>query len=136
MRVLVVAALLAACGGPTKMRVDLFPAAYSAAMSSTPGLGLTPVSEPPSGVTPRYRYTATEGYFVTWDESTHEVLIHGPEFVTLTGKVYWSYDAAIPTGRAGPVRLAVITENAKSGKPLARADINLAFDGELFRVQK
>lgn len=137
MRFFVLAVLLGACvPKPTQMRVDLLPGAYSAAMSSTPGMGLYPVSEPPSGVTPRYRYTATEGFFVTWDESTHEVLQQGPEFVTLAGRVYWTYDPSVPTGRSGPVRIAVITENAKNGKPLARADINLAFDGELFRVQK
>lgn len=137
MRLLVLAVLLGACvPKPTQMMVNILPGAYSAAMSSTPGMGLYPVSEPPSGVTPRYRYTATEGFFVTWDESTHEVEQHGAEFVTLAARVYWSYDPSVPTGRGGPVRVSVITENAKNGKPLARADFSLAFDGELFRVQK
>lgn len=137
MRLLALAVLVGACATPpTEMHVNILPGAYSAAMSSTPGMGLYPVAEPPKGVTPRYRYTATEGYFVTWDESTREIEQHGAEFVTLAARVYWTYDPSVPTGRAGPVRIAVITENAKNGKPLARTDISLAFDGELFRVQK
>jgi hypothetical protein len=136
-RIVLAAVLLAACvAPPTKMHVSLFPSAYSAAMSSTPGLGLTPVSEPPKGVPVRYRYHATQGFFVTWDENTREITRHGAEYVTLSSKVvYWTYDPAIATGVDSAVRLSVITEHAKSGKPLARADFNLAWDGQVFRAQ-
>ncbi len=117
------------------MSVNLFPPAYSTAMSSTPGLGLTPISEPPKGVKVRYRWSTTEGFFVTQDDATLEISNHGPEFLTLAGKVYWSYDPGIQTGRGEkPVHISVLTENVKTGQPLARADFDLVFDGSVFRA--
>lgn len=130
------ALLLAACATPpTEMRVSLFPPAYSAAMSSTPGLGMTPISEPPKGVSVRYRWTASEGFFVTQDDSTLEISVHGRDFLTMAGKVYWSYDPNIQTGRGPkPVHITVRTENAKNDALLAVAEFDLTFDGTVFRA--
>ena len=127
--------LLAACATPpTAMRVIVEPPAYSVTMSSTLGVGLTPVSEQPPGMKVRYRWTADAGYFLAQKESTAEILDFGRETVTQGGKLFWSYDsnekAAI---ERAPVAISVVTESLK-GKTLARTDLRLEWDGPMIRL--
>lgn len=116
------------------MRVIVEPPAYSVEMSSTLGLGLTPVSEQPPGMKVRYRWTADSGYFLTQNEATAEILDLGRTTVTDGGKLFWSYD---PNEKAAieraPVAISIVTESLK-GKILARTDLRLEWDGPMIRL--
>lgn len=137
MRAFVLAALLAACRTPpTEMRVLMEPPSYSLSMSSTMGLGLTPIAESPPGMKVRYRWSADAGFFLTEKETTNEILDLGRATVTPGGKLFWSYEPgeqAELTNR--PVAITVITENAKNGKEIARTEMYLVWDGQSFRAK-
>ncbi len=131
------AALLAACAYvPTEMRVMVEPPYYVATMSSTPGLGLTPIAEAPPGMKVRYRWTTDGGFFLTVSETTREIVNLGQNTVTEDGKLFWSYD---PGGQGAlenrPVAVTVLTENRKNGKEVARTEFALAWDGQYFRAK-
>lgn len=129
--------ILGACRTvPTEMRVLIEPPAYSVSMSSTLGLGLTPITESPPGVMVRYRWTADGGYFLTQKETTAEILNLGREAATEGGKLFWSYGSGEQSELANrPVALAVRAENAKNGKELARTEFTLIWDGQFFRAK-
>lgn len=132
---LVAGALVAACRTvPTEMRVLVEPPAYSVVMSSTLGLGLTPIAESPPGMKVRYRWTADGGYFLTQKEATAEILDLGRATVTEGGKLFWSYDPNEQGALADrPVAITVVTENVKNGREIARTEMSLIWDGEFFR---
>jgi hypothetical protein len=135
-RLLALCVLLAGCSEiPTKMSYVADPGACLPGMSSTIGIGITPASEPPEGVKVRYRWHASRGNLKTWSEVTHETVVFGADAVTTTEKLYWACDAAgIADG--SPVTVAVVTENAKDGRELVRAEIRIVSDGEKMRVAR
>ena len=121
---------------PTEMRVLVEPPAYSVEMSSTLGLGLTPIAESPPGMKVRYRWSADAGYFFTQKETTNEILDLGRATVTSGGKLFWSYDPeemSVLSDR--PVSITVVTENVKNGKEVARTEMSLIWDGQYFRAK-
>lgn len=131
------ALLLGACSTPpTPMRVLVEPPAYVVTMSSTRGLGLTPIAEAPPGMKVRYRWTADGGYFLTEKETTAEVLDLGRETVTTGGKLFWSYEPGEQGALADRgVVIKVVSESVKSGKVLAATDFTLIWDGAVFRAK-
>jgi len=135
-RLLALASLLAACSEvPTKMSYAADPGACLPGMSSTIGIGISPASEPPPGVKVRYRWHASRGNLKTWSEVTHESVVFGADAVTTEGKLYWACDAAgIAAG--DPVLVTIVTEDAKNGSELVRADIRIVSDGEKMRVAR
>lgn len=136
MRYLALAALLAACSEvPARMSYVADPAACLPGVSSARGIGLTPSSEPPPGVTVRYRWHASRGNLKTFSEVTHETAFFGADAVTSEGKVYWACDAAgIADG--SPVLVTIVTEDAASGRELVRSEIRIETDGEKMRVTR
>lgn len=131
------AAFLVGCRTiPTEMRVMVEPPAYSITLSSTLGLGLTPIAESPPGMKVRYRWSADAGYFLTQKETTNEILDLGRATVTSGGKLFWSYEEeelGVLSGR--PVAITVVTENMKNGKEIARTEMSLIWDGQYFRAK-
>ncbi|MBI2787674.1 MAG: hypothetical protein HYX59_03225 [Elusimicrobia bacterium] len=136
MRLLALAVLLSACSEvPTRMSFVADPGACLPGMSSTIGIGITPAAEPPPGVTVRYRWHASRGNLKTYSDVTHETVVFGADAVTTTEKLYWACDAAgIAAG--DPVVVTIVTENAKNGEELVRADIRIVSDGEKMRVAR
>jgi hypothetical protein len=132
---LAAAALLAACGTvATEMRVLVEPPAYAIVMSSTIGLGLTPVAETPPGMKVRYRWSADAGRFLIQSETTREIVDLGRATVTEGGKLFWSYDPNEQKALEDrPVAITVLTENAKNGREVARTEMFLIWDGQFFR---
>lgn len=132
-----VLALAAACRTPpTPMRVIVEPPAYVVTMSSTRGLGLTPVAESPPGMKVRYRWTADGGYFLTEKETTAEVIDLGREVVTSGGRLYWSYEPGDQGALADRgVSIKVVTEAVKGGRVLAATEFSLFWDGAVFRAR-
>jgi hypothetical protein len=128
---------LAACATvPTEMHVDLGPSSYAASMSSTIGIGLTPVAEAPRGVKVRYHWTTDSGFFLEWSEVTHEISSRGPETMTERGaKLFWSYDPADPaTAERKPVTIVILASDMANGKVLARTDVHLVWDNGVVQV--
>jgi hypothetical protein len=123
------ALLLASCATvPSEMHVDLGPSSYVASMSSTIGIGLTPVTEAPRGVKVRYQWTADSGYLLSWSENTHEITNRGPE-------LFWSYDPADPaTAEHKPVTIIILAQDKANGKVLARTDVHLVWDNGVVQV--
>lgn len=136
-RALLSALALSACATPpTPMRVLVQPPAYVVSVSSTRGLGLTPIAEAPPGVTVRYRWTADGGHFLAQEETTTLIVDLGRETVTEGGKLFWSYapgDQLELEGR--PVAITVRAVNAKTGKELAWTRFALTWDGQYFRAR-
>lgn len=133
----VAAMFLAGCRTvPTEMRVMVEPPAYSLEMSSTLGLGLTPIAETPPGMKVRYRWSADGGHFLTVSETTREIERLGRETSTMGGKLLWSYDPGEQIELSNrPVAITVVTENVKNGKEIARTEMFLIWDGQLFRAK-
>ena len=108
----------------------LEPHAYAASMSSTIGLGLTPITETAPGMKTRHHWTADAGFFVMQDEATSEIRNLGRDAFT-DGKIFWSYDPNEPaSAEKKPIAISVVTENAKNGRALAQTDMTLVWDGE------
>lgn len=131
----VAAAAFAGCRTvPAEMRVMVEPPAYAVTMSSTLGLGLTPIAETPPGMTVRYLWSADGGYFLTVSETTREIERLGRKTATGGGKLLWSYDPGEQSELSNrPVAISVVTENAKNGREVARTDFTLVWDGQFFR---
>lgn len=137
-RALLAAALLSGCATvPTEMRVAIAPTSYTAAMSSTIGVGLEPSALPPRGVKVRYRWSTNHGRFLSWSENTHEITERGPQTMTESGgKLYWAYVPSDPAAIARkPVTVVILAEDMADGKVLARTDVHLVWeDGGIVRV--
>lgn len=130
--------LLGACRtpAPTPMRVLVQPPAYVVTMSSTRGLGLTPVTEARPGVKLLYRWTANGGYFLTQNERSAEIVDLGREATTEGGKLFWSYEPGEQRELEDrSVEIKVRAEDAKNGRTLAATDFTLIWDGAVFRAK-
>lgn len=128
--------LLAACATiPTGMRVSLSPPHYPPSKDTALGIGLTPVSVVPSGVTARYLWSADRGSFRSWSDTTHDLEEFGRETVNNGGKLYWRYDP-VDMQTFAPATVNIVTEDAKTGARLAETNIRFEFDGELVRVAR
>lgn len=133
---LIAAALAAGCRGtmPVDMRVVVSPPAYAAAMSSTIGLGLTPITETAPGTKVRHRWTTDFGYFLSVSETTREIVNLGREAVSGDEKVFWSYDAGLQKSlEERPVSITVSAENPKNGREVSRTEMTLVWDGQFLR---
>jgi len=129
--------LFSACATiPTDMRVELGPSTYTASLSSTIGIGMTPVAETPRGVKVRFHWTTDSGYFLAWSEHTHEITNRGPETLTERGgKLFWSYDPADPAAaERKPVKIVILASDMANGKILARTDVHLVWDAGVVHV--
>lgn len=128
--------LLAGCGGMKliPMRVIVEPPAYSVFMSSSLGLGLTPVVEAPPGMKIRHHWKTDEGYFLTQQERTAEIISLGTECNFDDGKLFWSYDPDSDFARQKRDAHITVTALSRRGdRELAATDIRLVWDGELVR---
>jgi len=136
-RVLLAVLVLAGCATPpTPMRVLVQPPAYKVEMTTTRGLGMTPITEAPPGMKVRYIWKTDGGYFLTQNDRTTEIIDLGPETVNEGAKLYWTYEPGEQSALAErPVAISIKTENVKTGKEIAWADFTLVWDGEFFRAK-
>ncbi|MCX6693366.1 MAG: hypothetical protein NT074_02260 [Methanomicrobiales archaeon] len=109
------------------------PSEYSPSMSSTVGIGLTPLYE---GSTSQvvYRWKTTRGTFLSWSPPDYKVITLGKKTVNSGGKVYWAWRGKIPQG---PIKepLAVINlvaTDAASGKRLGGKTGYITYSDNLF----
>lgn len=136
-RALLAVVALAGCATTaTPMRVLIQPPAYKVEMTTTRGLGLTPIAEVPPGVKVRYVWKASGGYFATQNDQAAEIVDLGPETVNDGHKLYWTYEPGEQNALAEkPVAISINTVEVKSGKEIAWTDFTLVWDGEFFRAK-
>ena len=104
-------------------------------MSSTPGIGFTPVFVPPAGTTANYHWTADFGYFVSWNAPNYVVLPRGADFVATEGRFYWTYDPRYSSDRKPVVTIVVAAQDSETGRILARRTVKLDWERDTARVR-
>ncbi|MFI5361274.1 MAG: hypothetical protein ACHQ49_04835 [Elusimicrobiota bacterium] len=128
--------LASACALLTEeLAVRASPQQYSPAMSSSPGIGLTPVFTPPAGTTARYRWTTNFGGFVSWNPPDYKVVPRGSDPTGSEGTLYWTYDPRLALLGKPVVSIVVEAIDPESGRVLARSKIKLDWDSDVARVR-
>lgn len=97
---------------------------YSPEKTSNPGLDMSVITGLDTS-TAKYAWSASQGYFVTWNPPHETANIVGSKITTNGGKVYWTFSEA-PADLAVPVTITVVVSEA-SGKELGRSTATLAW---------
>jgi hypothetical protein len=139
MRILALAAVLLSCAcaaftGSLTVRNET--SSYSPAMSSTVGIGFTPVFEPPFGTTLAYHWSADFGEFVSWGAPDYKVAALGPEADSGAGTLYWTYDPRQTAPRKSTVTIRIEARDVNSGRVLANKTITLDWDRDTARIRE
>jgi len=110
----------------TTSRVKIFTPlqSYSPEKTSNPGLDMSVITSLDTS-TAKYAWSASQGYFVTWNPPHETANIVGSKITTNGGKVYWTFSDA-PADLAVPVTITVVVSEA-SGKELGRSTATLAW---------
>jgi hypothetical protein len=128
--------LLSACASiPREMSLRTEPNAYSPAMSSTPGIGLTTVFVPPGETTVSYHWSTNFGYFVTWNAPDYKVKPLGADVVASEGTVYWTYDPTLTLVSKPVVTIEVEALDTETERVLAKAKVKLDWEKDTARVR-
>jgi hypothetical protein len=108
---------------------------YSRALSSVPGLPLSPDPGSLSACPYRYRWLASDGLFLLWDAQDFTVHEMGRTVETDNRTVYWTwYDDGLPiSGRDVTITLEVL--DPRGNVVLGRADQTIGWDGVLAVVK-
>ncbi|MFC1897362.1 hypothetical protein ACFLX8_02170 [Chloroflexota bacterium] len=104
---------------------------YTPIMSSTVGIGLTPVNtleRPPEAV--QFHWHTDYGYFVSWDSPDFKVKLLGTEVLNNGEKIYWSYDHGEMGTEKPSVEISLQIEDAQSGQVLAGASLNIEWENQ------
>ena len=115
--------------GRTGITITVSPRRYSPIMSSTPGIGLEPVTTGFGAGTASFTWKASYGEFLSWNSTDFRVNQLG-DFTTNNGeKIYWSFIDK-PTATATPVTISVTATDSKSGQTLGSSAVTLSWDGD------
>jgi hypothetical protein len=119
--------------GPTDqdLRVFIDPdiLIYSPAMSSVPGIGLTPnLTGPVYPGQLRYHWQADYGHFISWNPPDFVIKDLGANVSLGREKVYWTYNATGPMIGRPPALIVLMLEDAGSGAIQAAAAIEIDWD--------
>jgi hypothetical protein len=123
---------------PVPVAITATPASYSPAMSSTPGIALTPqVVRVPGDGGVRYHWKTDFGHFLQWDSPGYQVAELGQDTANTGGPVYWSWhDAGGQETEARKVHITLEVTEAGSGALLATGSVGiLVQDGIKAQVQ-
>lgn len=104
---------------------------YTPIMSSTVGIGLTPVStlaRPPQTV--QYHWRTDFGHFATWDPPEFRVNLLGTEVITNGEKIYWSYNPDEMGAEKPSVHISLHIEDAQSGQVLTGTNLEIGWDDQ------
>jgi hypothetical protein len=102
---------------------------YNPAMSSVPGIGLTPnLTGPVYPGTLRYHWQTDYGHFISWNPPGFVIEYQGTDVTLGPEKVYWTYNqTGLLTGRP-PARIILMMEDAGSGALVAGAALEIEWD--------
>ena len=104
---------------------------YTPIISSTVGIGLTPVNTlegPPETV--QFHWRTDYGYFVAWDSPDFKVKLLGPEVINNGEKIYWSYDPDEMGVEKPSIEISLQIEDAQSAQVLALASLKIGWEDQ------
>lgn len=114
---------------PEEVTIQTHIDAYIPIMSSTVGIGLTPVYE--SGRLSealQFHWRTDYGHFVAWDAPDFKVNLLGTEVINDGQKIYWSYDPGEMGIKKPTVEVSLQIEDARSGQVLAEARLKIGWE--------
>jgi hypothetical protein len=112
----------------TGITIKAFPQEYSPIMSSTPGIGLEPVSTGFSAGNATFAWKATYGQFFSWNPPDFTVNQRGDSANNHGERLYWSFTDR-PSSTATPVTITVTATDTASGRLLGSSTVTLAWEG-------
>ncbi len=118
------------------IRIWATPNRYSPMMSSTPGLELsliTPMEMDSS--TMAYDWTASYGYFLSWNPPDYAVNERGASVTTGGGKIYWSFRDK-PASMEKPVTITMTARDTATKTEIGRSVLTLDWDGDTAVIVK
>ena len=116
---------------PEDVTIQIDRDVYTPIMSSTVGIGLTPVNtleRPPETV--QFHWRTDYGYFVAWDSPDFKVKLLGTEVINNGEKIYWSYDHDEMGAEKPSVEISLQIEDAQSGQVLAEASLKIGWEDQ------
>jgi len=116
---------------PENVTIQIDGDIYTPIMSSTVGIGLTPVytlERPPETVQLHWR--TDYGYFVAWDSPDFKVNLLGTEVINNGEKIYWSYAPDEMGAEKPSVEISLQIEDAQSGQVLAEASLKIGWEDQ------
>jgi hypothetical protein len=114
----------------TPVKIEASPQRYSPMMSSTPGIGLTPVVTGFKATDATFEWNATFGRFLMWDAPDYKVHEIGNPAATDNRTIYWTFtDTPAPT--KDPVTITVTARDmTRRGAVLGTSTLTLNWDGD------
>jgi hypothetical protein len=111
------------------LKIDVDRDRYSLTMSSTVGIGLTPVG-PPAGDnrTVMFLWQTDYGHFLSWKAPDFKVKDLGNDVYTDDGKIYWSYLAKDGRKVMRPVHITLTMIDSDSRAVLSKAGLTIGWD--------
>ncbi len=104
---------------------------YLPIMSSTVGIGLTPVHTLKwPAETVQLHWRTDYGYFVAWNSPDFTVNLLGTEVINNGEKIYWSYDPGEMGAKKPLVEISLQIEDAQSGQVLAEASLKIGWEDQ------
>lgn len=110
--------------------IQASPEKYNPLMSSTVGIGLTPLYAGSAAVV--YNWTASYGHFISWNAQDWKVIQHGDSVETINQTIYWSYSPDDMGKEKPPVTIRVIIKRPPrvhgGGGTIAWKDIHIHWE--------
>lgn len=97
-------------------------------MSSTPGIGLEPVTNGFSADNASFEWKTTYGQFLSWNSPDFKVNQLGDSVSNHGEKLYWSFIDK-PPSTTSPVMITVTAKDIASGRVLGSSAVTLGWVG-------
>lgn len=111
------------------LRITAAPQRYSPMMSSTPGIGLEPVTTGFNATAATFTWNASYGQFLSWGAPDYTVDQLGASATGPGKKLYWSFTDK-PSDTKAPVSITVTAKDPASGDLWGTAVVTLVWDGD------
>jgi hypothetical protein len=99
---------------------------YTPMMSSTVGIGLTPVFSV-DNKTVDFIWHTDYGHFVSWGPPDFKVYEKGPDVISDDSKIYWSYSPDDMDKEKPPVHITLTMVDKASGKAINKTGIDIGW---------
>lgn len=121
-----------------KLEIETDRDTYSPILSSTVGIGLTPVyTVEEASDSSNFHWQTNYGHFVIWGPEDQKVQILGTEVTNLGEKIYWSYDPDEMGKEKPPVFITLSIEDEVTKKVIYDSSLELYWeDLDLAKVKK
>ena len=110
---------------------------YTPLMSSTVGIGLTPVfGSDVDNSTVSFRWHTDYGYFLAWGAPDFKVGNLGQDVTAGDGKLYWSYDPNEMDKVKPPVHVTLTMVDKRSGRTINSTGMEIGWEDKGMAVVK